>query len=202
MSSMNGSSDGANNAAARLRAAAEELGESARRAGIDSDSPLGVLMGGVAVAFGNEAAMFESWQAVALVATVEARKAAEVELDRLRATTEAAQVALNQAKTAQAILEIQRETLVGRMIGDIAPRLAAGVKDCLVIRERRLNRNLEMARAAAISAVVFALVLGGYVARAVQDWEATEALARCGSAQFVDTTTGRGYCPLDVLLPR
>jgi hypothetical protein len=200
MSSMNGAGNGAENAAARLRAAAEELKESARRAGIESDSPLGVLMGGFAVAFGNEAAMFESWQAVALLAAVEMRKAGEVELERVRVAATAAQIALNQTKTAHATLEIQRETLVSRMVGDIAPRLAAGVKEWVVIRERRWNRNRETVRAAAIGAVVLTLVLGGYVGRAVQDWDATQAASRCASVVFVDTA-GRRYCPVDVLLP-
>jgi hypothetical protein len=132
----------------------------------------------------------------------DARAATAADLSRLRAGVTAAEIALNQAKTAHTILEVQRETLVSRMIGDIAPRIAAGLKDLLVIRERRFNRNVEWGRRAAVCAGAIALVLAGYVGRGVQDSDATEALARCGKALVVDPATGEKYCPLEALLPR
>lgn len=129
-----------------------------------------------------------------------AQKTAEIELAKLRAATEAANLAVRQAKLAQASLEVQRETLIAKMIENIAPKLAAGVKDWVVIRERRYNRNVEWARFFATASVVLVLVLGGYAWRAWQDGKATDALENCLAQQFLDPASGKHFCEIELLM--
>ncbi len=131
-----------------------------------------------------------------------AERKAEAELAQLRAATQAADLAVRQAKLAQTSLEVQRETLVARMVETIAPQLAKGVKEWVVIRERRYNRNVEWARAAAVGSVVLSLIAGGYAWRAIQDSSATEALDRCLAHPYADPASGKRFCELDSLLPQ
>jgi hypothetical protein len=56
-------------------------------------------------------------------------------------------------------------------------------------------------RAAITSAVVVALVAGGYFSRAWQDTNATAALSRCISTKIVSPTNGEAFCSLNTLLP-
>jgi uncharacterized protein (DUF2141 family) len=168
--------------------------------GIELDDPLGILLGAIGRSMLGLADITERLEKGTFTALADARSAAEMDLERLRAGVTAAGIALNQAKAAQSVLEVQRETLVSRMVGDIAPRIAAGLKDLLVIRERRLNRNLQTRRYAVVGAVTLALVGGGYALRAVQDRNATEAVSRCYAAQVVDKATGKAYCALDAIL--
>jgi hypothetical protein len=185
-----------------LRASVGKLEDVMEDAGIDANGPLGVVLEVVGEGLMRLASLVQRCEEGVNRAVSDARAATEGDLNRLRAGVTAAEIALNQARTTHTILEVQRETLVSRMIGDIAPRIAAGLKDLLVIRERRFNRNVEWGRRAAVCAVAIALVLAGYVGRGVQDSDATEALARCGKAVVVDSASGQKYCPLEALLPR
>jgi hypothetical protein len=198
--SPNGAGGAVAGAAPALRESVEEIGRAARREGIELDDPLGILLGAIGRSMLGLADITERLEKGTFTALADARSAAEVDLERLRAGVTAAGIALNQAKAAQSVLEVQRETLVSRMVGDIAPRIAASLKDLLVIRERRLNRNLQTRRYAVVGAVTLALVGGGDALRAVQDRNATEAFSRCYAAQVVDQATGKAYCALDAIL--
>jgi hypothetical protein len=129
------------------------------------------------------------------------QKLAETELATLKAANELAANTVRQARAAQTNIEVQRETLVARMVENIGPQLAGGVKDWLVLREREHNRKMARRRAAITSAVVVALVAGGYGLRAWQDTDATAALSRCVSTKIVSPTNGEAFCSLNTLLP-
>jgi len=126
---------------------------------------------------------------------------AETELATLRAANELAGSTIRQARAAQTNLEVQRETTMTRMVENLGPQLARGLKDWLVLREREHNRKMARRRAAITSAVVVALLAGGYGLRAWQDSDATTALARCVSTKIVSPTNGEAFCSLNTILP-
>ena len=129
------------------------------------------------------------------------QKLAETELATLKAANELAANTIRQARAAQTNIEVQRETLVARMVENIGPQLAGGVKDWLVLREREHNRKVARRRAAITGAAVVALIAGGYGLRAWQDTDATAALSRCASTKIVSPTNGEAFCSLTTLLP-
>ena len=137
-----------------------------------------------------------------LTAVVHAgQKLAETELATLKAANELAANTIRQARAAQTNIEVQRETLVARVVENIGPQLAGGVKDWLVLREREYNRKVARRRAAITGAAVVALIAGGYGVRAWQDTDATAALLRCVSTKIVSPTNGEAFCSLTTLLP-
>ena len=131
------------------------------------------------------------------------KAAADAELLRLRAAQESAAALLQQARTAQVSLEVQRETLVARLVEHIGPQVASGVKDWVVIREKEHNRKAARTRAAFTVAAALALVACGYGVRVWQDEDATAALARCVARKLIVQVNGanQAYCSLDALLP-
>ena len=129
------------------------------------------------------------------------QKLSETELATLKAANELAANTVRQARAAQTNLEVQRETIATRLVENLGPQLARGLKDWLVLREREHNRKMARRRAAITSAVVVALVAGGYFLRAWQDTNATAALSRCISTKIVSPTNGEAFCSLNTLLP-
>jgi hypothetical protein len=129
------------------------------------------------------------------------QKLSETELATLKAANELAANTVRQARAAQTNLEVQRETIATRLVENLGPQLARGLKDWLVLREREHNRKMARRRAAITSAVVVALVAGGYFSRAWQDTNATAALSRCISTKIVSPTNGEAFCSLNTLLP-
>jgi hypothetical protein len=188
-------------AAEDLRHAAEEMEQAAWREGIDPDGPLGVFVRSekrVLLKLADTVVHFEKTMSVKLDGT---QKLGETELATLRAANELAGATIRQARAAQTNLELQRDTLVARMVENIGPQLAGGVKDWLVLREREYNRKVARRRAAITGAVVVALIAGGYGVRAWQDTDATAALLRCVSTKIVSPTNGEAFCSLTTLLP-
>ena len=129
------------------------------------------------------------------------QKLAETELATLKAANELATNTIRQARAAQTNLEVQRETIATRMVENLGPQLARGLKDWLVLREREHNWRMARRRAAITSAVVVALIAGGYGLRAWQDTDATAALSRCVDTKIVSPTNGEAFCSLKSLLP-
>lgn len=130
------------------------------------------------------------------------QKLAETELAALRAANELAANTIRQARAAQTNLEVQRETIATRMVENLGPQLARGLKDWLVLREREYNRKMARRRAAITSALVMVLIAGGYGLRAWQDTDAIAALSRCVSNKIVSPTNGEAFCSLNTLLPK
>ena len=95
------------------------------------------------------------------------------------------------------------------MVNKVAPELVKGVRHALVIRERRFNRKMEWTRAALAGAAMFALVIGGYTWRTVQDWSLLSqtsyedtALQRCLDKSTARDAQGNTLCNINDFLQR
>ena len=99
----------------------------------------------------------------------ETRAATETELETLRTASKAALRVLQQAETALASSDVQRQMAVGRFVETIAPQMVKAVGEAVVIRERRYNQRVHWGRAAGIAAAG-GLLLGGYVCVAARTY--------------------------------
>ena len=199
--------------AVKLRAAFEErlraLREAADDWGVKPDHPEGVFVSamiGTQVGFVDVALSFSEGLAAAVAdARVMARESAEQQ----RKATAATQDALGLARQAAHVLEAEKVRVTSEMVAKVAPQLVEGVRHALVIKEQRFNRNMEWTRAALIGAAIFALVIGGYTWRTVQDWSLLSrvsyentALQRCLDTSTARTAEGHRLCDMNDFLPR
>jgi len=122
------------------------------------------------------------------------REAAKDELLRAKEMTRAAQVSLSQARQAGLTYEVERENLVLRMIKETLPLFIEKMQGTLVLKEKRLNSDIQRRRYAVAGLVTLGLVCGGYGVRAWQDSDATEALGQCMVHPF--QASGHLYCQL------
>ena len=116
------------------------------------------------------------------------------ELARAKEMTKAAQVSLSQARQAGLTYEVERENLVLRMIKETLPLFIEKMQGTLVLKEKRLNSDIQRRRYAVAGLVTLALVCGGYGVRAWQDSDATEALGQCMVHPY--QAGGHLYCQL------
>ena len=189
----------------QLRAALQERIETLKKAaldwGIQPDYPEAAFISSMIAtqsSFGDIAVGM--WGG--LLATQEkAQRIAETEVARLKLANDQAVLQLHQLDGLRAAQEVKVEEALTGMVKRMIPGVVKGVGDAVVIRERRYNRRVEWGRAALVSALVAGLWLGGYGWRAWQDRVSTSAIARCVAAQVPDNKTGKGYCPLEALLP-
>lgn len=137
-----------------------------------------------------------------------AKAAADVELERQRETTEALKFTLAQARSAIKNVEAQTAAVASQMIQEATPQIVKGIRQAVVLRELRWNRNAEWGFAAAIGAGMLGLFLCGYSWRVSQEWHSirlaqqTEAaLGVCLKDGPLDSQ-GRRYCPYDSFLPK
>lgn len=188
-------------AAEELRAAAEDMEEAAWREGVRPSGPLGVWVQAARRTLVSLADIVERQSDAVTSSVANAKALAEAEVAKLREARLAAEAELKKATTALRTLEIRKETLTGEMVKVIAPGLREELKRAVVIKERRRDRNVEWARAAAVGAVVLGLVAGGYGWRAWDDSAMTAAVEQCELHPLVDAK-GVRYCPLDAMLAR
>jgi hypothetical protein len=111
----------------------------------------------------------------ALLAIVERAKAAgEDELARQRVMTERTRQTLVKASgvienldkgARQAIdkIEVDKTVVLTQLVKDILPDMTRGVREALVIKQRRYNHNLEFVRALCLGVLMVGLVVTGYV---------------------------------------
>jgi hypothetical protein len=131
----------------------------------------------------------------------QSKAASDAEAERLRQLNRQALTVIETARAAQTHLEIQRETVVAKLLDRIGPELSDGIKYWRVIKEREYNRRAARRLAAGTVAGALLLVLGGYLGRAWQDSEATDALGRCAAHLFVDPGSHRAFCDMTYLAP-
>ena len=177
----------------QVRAAADRLVADGRSEGIEPDGPLGRWLEGQAQALAGLAGLLDdqTLRFEELIGSI--KMAVDAELQKAAAATElanqaikAGELSLRQARTAQIALEVERESLVLRMIRETLPLFADRLKQALVIREQRWNNDLRRRRYATAGAVVLAVFLGGYALRAWSEFDRLAAFDRCLShAQLV-----------------
>ena len=137
----------------------------------------------------------------------ETRAAVETELETLRTASKAALRVLQQAETALASSDVQRQMAVGKFVETIAPQMVKVVGEAVVIRERRYNQRVHWGRAAGIAAVAGGLLLGGYVwgswhpdNTAIAGAIALDRIRQCQAAPVRDDRTHEAFCPMKALL--
>ena len=169
-----------------LRAAAERLLAEGRREGIEPDGPLGLwlvaqaqALNGLADVLDGQADRFDE-----IVGRIEQGAAREMEkIAALAAladkTLQKGELALRQARNAQINLEVAQEQAVQRMIKETLPMFARNLKEALVIREQRWNRDTAWRRYAAAAAVALAILVSGYALRTWGDRDQSPTLDWC-----------------------
>lgn len=199
--------------AVQLRAGFEErlraLREAAKTWGVRSHSPEGAF---ISTMVGTQEGFVEVALGLAsgLEAVIaDARSMAIESAEQQRKATAATQDALGLARQAAHVLEAEKVRVTSEMVAKVAPQLVEGVRHALVIKEQRFNRNMEWTRAALIGAAIFALVIGGYTWRTVQDWSLlarvsyeNTALQRCLDTSTARTAEGHRLCDMEDFLPR
>ena len=137
----------------------------------------------------------------------ETRAATETELETLRTASKAALRVLQQAETALASSDVQRQMAVGKFVETIAPQMVKAVGEAVVIRERRYNQRVHWGRAAGIAAAAGGLLLGGYVwggwrpdNTAIAGAVALERIRQCQASPLRDERTHEAFCPMKALL--
>jgi hypothetical protein len=181
-------------AAAALRRAAAELDEAAWREGIAEDGALGPVVRALRDGSKCAADMAEATDR-SLREHIEAiLELAEVERDQLRLTVEGASVAVAQMRQAQRNLEVERELVVTRLVENLGPHLAEGLKHWRVIRESELTRR-RTRRAAVVSCfLTLAVLFTGYAWRSWQVRGALASIDNCLAQEIYDQRTGESYC--------
>ena len=199
--------------AAQLRAGFEErlraLREAAKTWGVRSHSPEGAF---ISTMVGTQEGFVEVALGLAsgLEAVIaDARTMAIESAEQQRKATAATQDALGLARQAAHVLETEKVRVTSEMVAKVAPQLVEGVRHALVIKEQRFNRNMEWTRAVLMGAAIFALVIGGYTWRTVQDWSLLSrvsyentALQRCLDTSTARTAEGHRLCDMNDFLPR
>ena len=189
----------------RLRA----LREAAKTWGVRSHSPEGAF---ISTMVGTQEGFVEV--ALGLASSLEsviadARAMAIESAEQQRKATAATQDALGLARQAAHVLEAEKVRVTTEMVATVAPQLVEGVRHALVIKEQRFNRNLEWKRAALTGAAIFALVIGGYIWRTVQDWPLlarvsyeNTALQRCLDTSTARSAEGHHLCDMNDFFSR
>ncbi|WP_158803415.1 hypothetical protein [Acidisoma sp. L85] len=130
----------------------------------------------------------------ALLAIVERAKAAgEDELAKQRVVTERTRQTLAKAsgvienldrgaRRVIAQIEVDKTAALAQLVKDILPDMTRGVREALVIKQRRYNHNLEFVRALCLGALMVGLVLTGYVWGTWSDWGMAGRVEKIGAA--------------------
>lgn len=148
---------------ARLRAAALKLRKAALVECIEPDGPLGAWVEAQDHALTAQADVAEHQERLITDVLGGADKAIGTRLGECKALAESTRAMLASVERAQVVLEIKTQRVMGEMIERLTPQLVEGVREAVVIRERRYNRKVETSRIAGVVAVALGLLLGGYI---------------------------------------
>jgi len=173
----------------------QRVEEASRAWNIQSDLPEGKFVAAMMGAIGWSGRVTQAAQAEFRAISKSARDAAELELARAREITKAANAALGQARNAMIGLEIERESVVGRIVQEAMPQVAVQLRTALVIREKAWNDGVKFRRLLAAGAITLGVFGCGYALRAWSDADAVAAqgaMLRC-LARVVQAE-GHVYC--------
>ncbi len=169
--------------------------EAARAWDIRGDLPEGRFVSALMAAIAGIGRVMDGSRAEFARLFDQQREAAKDELARAREITKAANTALSQARSAQISYVVEQENVVIRMIDKTLPMFIERMQGVLVLREKRLNADIQRRRYAAVGAVTLGLFLGGYALRSWQDADATSLVPQClahpyqaGSHIYCDVT--------------
>lgn len=150
---------------ARLRAAAPALSKAARAERVEANGPLIPWVEAQHHALMAQADAAEHQEQL-ITHTLEGfHKVAKQDLAQCTELVQAARVTLATADQAKAVAEVRAQQATSEMIERVASPVVAGVRDAVVIRERRHNRNVEMKRVFTYGGLALGLVLAGNIWR-------------------------------------
>ncbi|WP_158744956.1 hypothetical protein [Acidisphaera sp. L21] len=171
----------------------EAVETAARDWGVRPEYPEGVF---ISTMIGTQAGFAEVALAIGdtLLTIVERAKAtAEDELAKQRVVTERTRQTLTKAsgvienldrsaRHAIEKIEIEKTAVLTQLVRDILPDMTRGVREALVIRERRYNHEREWVRALCIGGLMVGLVLSGYLWGTWSDWGVSSRIESIGIA--------------------
>ena len=178
---------------ADFQAQLQALRDAAEAWGVRPDHPEGLF---VSTMIGTQAGFVDVALALAeaLDGVVQsARMAAEDELAKQRVVTERTRQTLAKAngvienldrgaRLAIERIEVEKTEVLTQLVRDILPDMTRGVREALVIRERRYNHEREWGRALCIGTLMVSLVFTGYLWGTWSDWGLTARIQSIGSA--------------------
>jgi hypothetical protein len=178
---------------ADFQARLETLREAAEAWGVRPDHPEGWFVSTMIGTQEGFAELAVSLAAVLFDVVKEARATAEEELARQRVVTERTRQTLSKAsgvienldkgaRSAIEKIEVEKTEVLTQLVRDILPDMTRGVREALVIRERRYNHDREWMRALCIGALMVGLVLTGYAWGTWSDWGLTSRVESIGAA--------------------
>jgi hypothetical protein len=123
----------------------------------------------------------------------DARAGAEDELAKQKAVTERTRQTLVKASgvienldrgAQQAIekIEVDKTRVLKQLVQDILPEMTRGLRDVLVIKQRRYNHNLEFLRALCLGVLMVGMMLTGYFWGTWSDWGMAGRVETIGAA--------------------
>ena len=145
-----------------LEAALAEVGTAAREWGIRPDLMEGRFVSALMVAVREVGRVSQVAQAEMRDLFRRGQQTAEAEYQQARELSRAADAALAQARSVQLFLQADQENLVARMIKETLPLFAQNLKDVMVIREQRWNRDQSLRRYALGGAVLLSVFIAGH----------------------------------------
>ncbi len=193
--------------AQRLRAAADDLMEAARKDGIEPDGTLGHWVRSQFTILHVQADLADYLEAQVKGTVVEMHDLSKTELKKLGVANQTADAVLNQFRAALAGSEVQHDRVIGRFVEAVSPQVSKAIGEAVVIRERDYNRRVQWGRAATVGGLLLALVVGGNFWGSWQTGQvaagtlALDRIKRCQAAPVKDTRTGSAFCLLQDLLP-
>jgi hypothetical protein len=195
---------------ARLRAAALALGKAARAERIEANGPLGRWVEAQHHALMAQADAAEHQEQLVTHTLEGFHKVAKEKLAQCTELVQTARVTLATADRAKELAEVRAQQATSEMIERVAPLVVEGVREAVVIRERRYNRNVEMRRVLSYGGLALGLVLAGNIWRgsyyAADDGEvasrARVAIQHCrDTSKWVDPRNQATLCFLADFLP-
>jgi hypothetical protein len=178
----------------QLRAAAEDMEDAARRAGIEPDMPLAVWVRSLQVVMQHNAEL-AAWQAENIEDTIAGLlKVARAENERLNAAITASEAQTRKIEAAVGSIDVRAHELLTRTIERMAAEVAEKMRERMVIVQERHNRIVLWRTGVLIACVLLMMLGGGYGWRAYADRGATALLEHCLTAPVQDRNSGQLYC--------
>jgi hypothetical protein len=178
---------------ADFQARLQALREAAQAWGIQPNHPEGIF---VSTMIGTQSGFAELALSLAealnnIVQNV--RASAEDELAKQRVVTERTRQTLAKAngvienldkgaRRAIEQIEVDKTEVLTQLVKDILPDMTRGVREALVIKQRRYNHNLEFIRALCVGALMVSLMLTGYFWGTWSDWGMAGRVENIGAA--------------------
>ena len=145
-----------------LDAALVAVGTAAREWGVRADDLEGRFVSALMVAIRSVGEVSRAAQSDFRHLFQEARHTADAEYAQARELAKAARAVLGQARSALIFQSADQETVVARMIETTLPLFAKNLRDVMVIREQRWNRDQARRRYALAGVVCLGVFLAGY----------------------------------------